>query len=198
MLPLILALTAQTASLPAGTAEAARLCSATEFVLIADVPALKDFSRALHFQFMAARENRGSGRMLERLEAEQKLTMPLMAGIADAPGLNAACRRRFPAAWAERATLPADPFDRAVTCVGAAATLAGLAHSLKNTAEEQRWQAVNNRLIALPLTSNAEHRKRGMTSTELARTNSDLMLQRSLDSGTSYAVGISCEAAYPG
>lgn len=197
MLIRTLALLAQNAGLPAGTAEAARICTAIELRSMAGEPNLADMSRALHFNLLAARETRGSGRMLDNLQAEQALVNPRITGETDDLALRADCRKRFPQAWATRATLPENAFDRLTLCVAATGSMAGLAGSIDNDAGEARWQSVSERLNGLPLLSNAEARKRGITSLDLMKDHSDRLVQQTLDTSGMLVVAQACEAAYP-
>jgi len=193
-----LALLAQTATLPAGTVEAARTCAAIEFRSVGDPPSLADLVRYFHLVFVAARTTRGTGRMLDHVPAELAIIQPRALAGSDDMALRSECRQRFPQTWATQAVLPKDDFDRGVMCVAAVATIGGLANSVGDSAAERRWRVLNDRLITLPVLTNQQQHRRGIMSSEAARTNSDRMLQVSLDLGNTLTVATACEVAYPG
>jgi len=194
---LALALFAQSTALPASTAEAARICSAIELRSM-ETPNVTDLGRAFHFNLLAARETRGNGRMLDNLLAEQALVTPHVVGKTDDLALRADCRTRFPQAWATSATLPQDAFDRALLCSSATMIIASLAGTVEDAAEKRRWEAVSDRLAALPLLENDEARRRGITSADMMNDKADALLRQTLDTSWMLPVAEACEAAYPG
>lgn len=191
MLLLALALIAQSTDLPANTAEAARLCAASTMTW-GSTP-LEATSRTGYFTLAAARETRGTKLVGEQIADEAKLIEGLAANGKPVP--LATCSKRFPLAFVTRVTLPADSFDRRLSCIMASGFVVGLSEHLKDAELSRRYGAINERFIGL--VADSEFGPRGVTTQEQARPFADGYLARMVDLGSPLAIVTTCEAVFP-
>lgn len=199
MLTLLLALSAQTASLPASTREAGIICTAA----IRNAPGAGDSEFIIsgsHILMLAARSEPGPKNLLERTvglrdEVDKRVATLAASSAASNTALMAECRKRFPKAWVTQGVvLPADPFARRMMCVSATSFMSGLS-------EEDASPALNKRMTALEARFDgliADYLEaRGIDTTEKIIAGMVEALDDSLELGNMLGVVNACDTAFP-
>lgn len=120
--------------LPVPVKDAALVCAKATVMVSSAAPRMRLSAQVSHYLMLAAQASPGTKPFLERtVELGPESTNATVAAD-DAAALVTQCDHRFPAArGAVAAALPADAFERDVTCFATLALLRGAAETLKES-----------------------------------------------------------------
>ncbi|MDF7774503.1 hypothetical protein P1X14_04535 [Sphingomonas sp. AOB5] len=200
MLTLLLALSAQTAALSADTGEAALTCgaalrkSATTMSTEISVP-------AMYLSMLATSVQKSDGTFADRLRANSgDMYRRSQAMTGDPKPVIAECRKRFPKAFAQTATLPGDAYERGAMCTFVSGSYFGLAsESARVSGDDSEKKRVEGRVpFYADLISDADYNAHGIRTANDIPREFGRVLTASLEHGNVRAIFQACEAAYPG
>ncbi len=119
-------------ALPAAAKDAALVCAKATVMTSPDAPRMRLSAQVSHYLMLAAQASPGTKPFLERTVELGPVATGMTVAAEDAAALVAQCDHRFPAArGAVAVALPADAFERDVTCFATLALLRGAAETVK-------------------------------------------------------------------
>lgn len=202
MLSLLLALTVQTAPLPADPREAAMAC-ATSIRAMAPTPTLEMAVPATYLAMLATSLDKDkSGPFADRLISNSGQIGRAAQGTQLKPGVIDECKRRFPKAWAKTATLPGEKYERGVMCTFVSGAYYGIVNQTAKSTGDAAIVAEEARLSAriefyAGVIPDADYNAHGIHNREDIQAEFGRVLTAALDRGNVSALFAACEAAYP-